>query len=82
MNDIGTNNFGMNAMDLWIYSMQQPIGVLKNSLCNNSNSELCSNTFIAFKKKNAFIIEHTIRKLFMDWAINNEVFLSRIQRLA
>jgi hypothetical protein len=27
---------------------------------------------------NAFIIEHIIKKMFMDWAINNEMFLSKV----
>jgi len=39
--------------------------VLKSSLCNNF--ELCNNTFITFKKNmNAIIIEHIIKKLFMN----------------
>jgi hypothetical protein len=70
----------MNAVDL---QQATTHGILKNSLCNNSNFELCSNTFVTFlKKKNAFIIEHIIKKLFMDWAINDEVFSLSIQRLA
>jgi len=47
-NDIGTNNFGMNAMDLQHATTH---GVLKNSLCNNSNFELCTNTLVTFEKK-------------------------------
>jgi hypothetical protein len=79
-NDIGINSFEMNAMYL---QQATTHGVLKNSLCNNSNFELCSNTFVTFfKKMNAFVIEHIIKKLFIDWAINDEVFSSSIQRLA